>query len=70
MQAEGDVDGPLLYEALEIGDLGTFQDRLRGTVTNMDPADCVFDVVEVHGSGLLGAGGSDVRDGPTAQESS
>lgn len=67
MQAEGDVDGPLLNKALEIGDLSTFQDGLRGTVTNVDPADCVFCIVEVHGSGLLGAGGSNIGDGPTIQ---
>lgn len=67
VQAQGDVDGPFLHKALQVGDLGTLEDGLGGTVTHVDPAHRVLHVVEVHGRGLLGAGGGDVGHGGSAQ---
>lgn len=67
MQAQGDVDGPFLHEALQVGDLGTLEDGLRGAVAHVHPAHRVLHVVEVHGRGLLGAGGGDVGHGGSAQ---
>lgn len=68
VQAQGDVDGPFFHEALQVGDLGTLEDGLGGTVPHVDPAHGVLHVVEVHGRGLLGAGGGDVGHGGSAQE--
>lgn len=67
VQAEGDVDGALLHKALQVGDLGTLEDGLGGAVTHVNPAHRVFNVVEVHGRGLLGAGGGDVGHRGAAQ---
>lgn len=55
MQAEGDVDGPLVSDALRVGDLGALELRAGGGVTHMDPADRFLCVQKVHGGGLLGA---------------
>ena len=57
MQAEGDVDDPLLGKALQIGDLSTFEVRGRGGVPDVDPADGLLGIEEIHGGGLFGAGG-------------
>lgn len=57
MQAEGDVDDSLLCEALQIGNLGTFEVCGCGCVSDMDPADSLLGVEEVHGCSLFGAGG-------------
>lgn len=67
MQVERDVDSPFFNKPFEVRDFGTFENRLGGTVTNMDPADCVVYVVEIHGSSLFGASWADVRDRPTIQ---
>lgn len=67
MEAQGDVDGPFFHKTLQVGDLGTLEDGLGGTVTHVDPAHRVLHVVEVHGRGLLGAGGGDVGHGGSAQ---
>lgn len=55
MQAETDVDGPLVGDALHVGDLGALELRAGGGVTHVDPADGFLRVQEVHGGGLLGA---------------
>lgn len=55
VQAEGDVDDPLVGDALQVGDLGTLELRSCGGVTHVDPADRFLCVQEVHGGGLLGA---------------
>lgn len=62
MQAEGYVDDSLLCEALQIGDLGTFEVCGRGGVSHMDPADSLLGVEEVHCCGLFGAGGQQAVD--------
>lgn len=67
VQAEGDVDDSLLCEALQIGDLGTFEVCGRGGVSHMDPADSLLGVKEVHGGGLFGAGGQQAVDCVAAQ---
>lgn len=67
MQAEGDVDDPLLGEALQIGNLGTFQVRGRRGVSHVDPADGLLGVDEIHGRGLFGAGGQQAVDSGAAQ---
>ena len=67
MQAERDVDGALLHEALQVGDLGTLEDGLGRAVAHVHPAHRVLNVVEVHGRGLLGAGGGDVGHRGSAQ---
>lgn len=67
MQAERDVDDSLLSEALQIGNLGTFEVRGRGGFSHMDPADHFLSVQEVHGCGLLGASGQQAVDCCAAQ---
>lgn len=53
VQAEGDVDGLLLCEALGIGELGTLELGGSRRVTHVDPAHSLLGVDEVHSSGLL-----------------
>lgn len=53
VEAEGDVDDPLLREALQVRDLGALEVRRRRRVAHVDPADCLLGVEEVHGRGLL-----------------
>lgn len=67
MQAEGDVDHPLLCEALQIGNPGTFEVRGCGGVSYVDPADGLLSVQEVHSCGLFGAGGQQAVDRAAAQ---
>lgn len=67
MEAEGDVDDPLLREALQVGDPGALEVRGRGRVAHVDPADRLLGVEEVHGRGLLGGGGQQAVDGGAAQ---
>lgn len=67
VQAEGDVDDSLLCEALQIGDLGTFEVCGGGGVSYVDPADTLLGVDEVHGCGLFGAGGQQAVDRGAAQ---
>lgn len=62
MQAEGDVDNPFISEALQIGDLGTFEVCGRGRVSYVDPADGLLGIEKVHGCGLFGAGGQEAVD--------
>lgn len=67
MQAEGDVDDSFFRKALQIGDQGTFEVCGRGGVAHVDPAHSFLGVQEVHGRGLLGAGGQQAVDGGAAQ---
>lgn len=62
MQAEGDVNDSLLCEALQIGDLGTFEVCGCGGISYMDPADSLLGVEEVHSRGLFGASGQQAVD--------
>lgn len=61
MQAEGDVDGVLIHEALQARHAGTLELRLGGTVPDVHPAHSLVGVAEVHGCGLPCAGGHDGR---------
>lgn len=66
MQAEGDVDGVLIHEALQARHAGTLELCLGSTVPNVHPAHRLVGVAEVHGCGLPCASGCDGRDlGPT-----
>lgn len=66
MQAEGNVDGVLIHEALQAGHAGTLELCLGSTVPNVHPAHSLVGIAEVHGRGLPSAGGRDGRDlGPT-----
>ena len=67
VQAEGNVDHPLLCEALQTGNPGTFEVRGRGGVSYVDPADGLLGVQEVHGRGLFGASGQQAVDRAAAQ---
>lgn len=60
MQAEGDVDGLLLREALGIGKLGTLELRGSGRVAHVDPAHGLLGVDEVHSGGLFVVDGNGV----------
>lgn len=60
VQAEGDVDGLLLCEALGIGELGTLELGGSGRVTHVDPAHGLLGVDEVHSGGLLSVDGDGV----------
>lgn len=57
MQAEGDVDDSLVWEALQIRDLGTFEVCGCRGVAYMDPAHSLPGIEEIHGRGLFGASG-------------
>lgn len=59
MQAEGDVDGMLIHEALQARHAGTLELRLGSTVPNVHPAHSLIGVAEIHGCGLPRAGGCD-----------
>ena len=66
MQAEGDVDGVLIHEALQAGHAGALELCLGSAVANMHPAHRLVGVAEVHGCGLPCAGGRDGGNlGPT-----
>lgn len=62
VQTEGDVDDSLICEALQIGNLGTLEVCGGRGVSHMDPADSFLGIEEVHGRGLLGAGGQQAVD--------
>lgn len=68
VQAQGDVDGALLGEALQVGDLGALELGAGGRVAHVDPAHRLLSVQEVHGGGLLGAGGQQAVDRGAAQK--
>lgn len=67
VQAEGDVDDSLLSEALQIWDLGALEVCGRGRVPDVDPADGLLSIQEVHGCGLFGAGGQQAVDSGATQ---
>lgn len=67
VEAEGDVDDPLLREALQVRDPGAFEVRRGGRVAHVDPADRLLGIEKVHGCGLLGGGGQEAVDGGAAQ---
>lgn len=67
VEAEGDVDDPLLREALQVRDPGALEVRGRGRVAHVDPADRLLGVEEIHGRGLLGGCGQQAVDGGAAQ---
>lgn len=67
VEAEGDVDDPLLCEALQVRDPGALEVRRRGRVAHVDPADHLLSVEEVHGRGLLCGCGQQAVDGGAAQ---
>lgn len=60
VEAEGDVDGLLLCEALGIGEPGTLELGGSRRVTHVDPAHGLLGVYEVHSSGLLSVDGDGV----------
>lgn len=57
MQAEGDVDGADVGDALEVCDAGALQVSGGGGFAHIYPADGLVAVDEVHGHGLLGGDG-------------
>lgn len=67
MEAEGDVNDPLLRKALQVRDPGALEVRGRGRVAHVDPADRLLGVEEVHGRGLLRGRGQQAVDGGAAQ---
>lgn len=67
VEAEGDVDDPLLREALQVRNPGALEVRRRGRVAHVDPADRLLGIEEVHGGGLFGGGGQQAVDGGAAQ---
>lgn len=60
VQAEGDVDGLLLREALGIGEFGTLELGGSGGVSHVDPAHGLLGVDKVHSGGLLGVDGDGI----------
>lgn len=67
VEAEGDVDDPLLCKALQVRNPGALEVRRRGRVTHVDPAHRLLGIEEVHGGGLFGGGGQQAVDGGAAQ---
>lgn len=67
VEAEGDVDDPLLREALQVWNPGALEVCRRGRVAHVDPADRLLDIEEVHGGGLFGGGGQQAVDSGAAQ---
>ena len=70
MQAEGDIYDSFISEALQVGNLGTFEVCRGGRVPHVDPADCFLRIKEVHGGGLFGGGGQEAVDCGAAQRRS
>lgn len=60
VQAEGDVDGLLLREALGIGEFGTLELGGSGGVSHVDPAHGLLGVDKIHSGGLLGFDGDGI----------
>lgn len=60
VQAEGDVDGLLLREALGIGEFGTLELGGCGGVSHVDPAHGLLGIDKVHSGGLLGVDGDGI----------